>query len=216
MVPPNATKPRAQARKKTKANSPGPSNVAQEKPSSKRAPAIHPDSDDNNDNVAAGAENAKPGPKPKPRSKASNVANGQQDQKGQEKATNSKSNKKPPVHDDVMEVDQGEGEVNVRTTSHSAAAGMNNIHVSSDAKTRKELERWKQKARDVRFPLIHLLFRAYSHRFQLEIQRDTLSKQLEELFQVRKTEPEQVLEQLQIQYDERAKSMRDLITCSTY
>jgi hypothetical protein len=37
--------------------------------------------------------------------------------------------------------------------------------------------------------------------------RGSLSKQLEVLFQTRKTEPEQVLEQLQLQYDERAKSM---------
>jgi len=38
-----------------------------------------------------------------------------------------------------------------------------------------------------------------------------LSKQLEELFQIRRTEPEQVLEQLQIQYEERAKAEDALI-----
>ena len=42
---------------------------------------------------------------------------------------------------------------------------------------------------------------------QVEAQRDALSKQLEELFQTRKTEPEQVLGRLQLQYDERAQSM---------
>jgi hypothetical protein len=41
---------------------------------------------------------------------------------------------------------------------------------------------------------------------KLETQRDALSKQLEELFQIRKTEPEEAFEQLHIQYEERAKS----------
>ncbi|KAH7889586.1 hypothetical protein F5I97DRAFT_1802459 [Phlebopus sp. FC_14] len=58
-----------------------------------------------------------------------------------------------------------------------------------DTASRKDLDRWKQKAKDI------------------EAQRDSLSRQLEELLQVRKTEPEQALEQLQIHYEERAKGM---------
>ncbi|KAI6005851.1 hypothetical protein EDD15DRAFT_2151411, partial [Pisolithus albus] len=44
----------------------------------------------------------------------------------------------------------------------------------------------------------------------LELQRDSLSKQLEELFQIRRTEPEKALEDLHIQYEERAKSTNSL------
>ncbi|KAN0077189.1 hypothetical protein V8E55_011044 [Tylopilus felleus] len=189
--PPNATKPRAQPRKKTKASSPGPSSAPQEKPS-KRV-HNHLDSDGGNDDAVVDAPSAKPGPKSKSRPKTTSVANGHQDQKGQEKATSSKSTKKHPVSDDAMEVDERESEVNVQTTSRPTTAGTSHTHSSSEAKYRKELDQWKKKTID------------------LEAQRDALSKQLEELFQIRKTEPEQALEQLQIQYDERAKIQDALI-----
>ena len=103
---------------------------------------------------------AKPGPKSdKPRSKANTVANGQQE-KRQEKATGSKSTGKLPVPDDAMEVDQGESEVNVQTTSRSTTAGTSNIHSFSEVKSRRELDRWKQKAKDVRSRFTPLLFGA--------------------------------------------------------
>ncbi|KAG0705107.1 hypothetical protein DFH29DRAFT_908864 [Suillus ampliporus] len=51
----------------------------------------------------------------------------------------------------------------------------------------KELERWKVKAKD------------------FEHQRDKLSQQLEELFQVRKTDAEQALDDLTVLYDSRSK-----------
>lgn len=103
---------------------------------------------------------AKPGPKSKPRSKTTTVANSQQDQKGQEKESGSKSTKKLPLPDDAMELSQGESEVNVHTTSHSTTAGASNFHTSSEARSRKELDRWKQKAKDVRSRLTPLLFQA--------------------------------------------------------
>lgn len=56
-----------------------------------------------------------------------------------------------------MEVDQGESEANVQTTSHSIAAGTSKIHSSSEVKSRKELDRWKQKAKDVLSPLTPFL-----------------------------------------------------------
>lgn len=59
-----------------------------------------------------------------------------------------------------MDVDQGESEVNVQTTSHSTAAGTSKTHSSSEVKTRKELDQWKQKAKDARSPLTLFLFAA--------------------------------------------------------
>ncbi|KAG9318584.1 hypothetical protein JVU11DRAFT_676 [Chiua virens] len=191
--PPNATKGRrVQPHKKTKAGSSGPSNSPQEKPSPKRAQTTQLGSDtDLNDRVV------KPGSKAKPRSKATGVVNGQPAQKTQEKTLSSKPTKKTTVIEDEMVVDQGESEISAaaQTTPHPSNAGTSKNHSSSfdSMKTHKELERWKQKAKD------------------LETQRDALSKQLEELFQIRRTEPEQALEQLQIQYEERAKTQDSLI-----
>ncbi|KAG1877721.1 hypothetical protein DFJ58DRAFT_752429 [Suillus subalutaceus] len=58
----------------------------------------------------------------------------------------------------------------------------------------KELERWKAKTKD------------------LEHQRDKLSQQLEELFQVRKTDAEQALDDLTALYDGRSKTQDSIIT----
>ncbi|KIJ10501.1 hypothetical protein PAXINDRAFT_119493 [Paxillus involutus ATCC 200175] len=96
-----------------------------------------------------------------------------------------------------MEVDEAQGvqesEVDgPARTRLIPAAGTSKNHGPSDT-SRKELERWKQKANN------------------LETQRDALSKQLEELFQIRKTEPEEAFEQLHIQYEERAKTQDALI-----
>ncbi|KAG6376248.1 hypothetical protein JVT61DRAFT_2224 [Boletus reticuloceps] len=141
------------------------------KPSSKRA---HLDPDNNDDGAA------KPGAKSKPRSNAAGVS-----QNGQESAPTTK----PSVPSDAMEVDRAESQVN----GQAATAATSIPPSSSEVKSRKELDRWKQKAKD------------------LEAQRDALSKQLEDLFQIRKTEPEQTLEQLQVQYDERAKTQDALV-----
>ncbi|KAI6045538.1 hypothetical protein EDC04DRAFT_2559459, partial [Pisolithus marmoratus] len=46
---------------------------------------------------------------------------------------------------------------------------------------------------------------------KLELQRDSLSKQLDELFQIRRTEPEIALEELHMQYEERAKMQDALV-----
>lgn len=48
-----------------------------------------------------------------------------------------------------MEVDQEGSEVNAQTTSHSSTAGTSGINSSSEVKSRRELDRWKQKAKDV-------------------------------------------------------------------
>ena len=133
----NATKPR----RKTKASSPGPSNVPQGKPSSKHVPASQLDSDGDNDVVV----DAKPTPNvSKPRSKATS----QKDQKGQEKTTSSKSTKKLPAPDDTMEMD-----VQPTMTSHLTTARTSNLDSSSELKGRKELDRWRQKAKDVLFSI---------------------------------------------------------------
>lgn len=58
----------------------------------------------------------------------------------------------------------------------------------------KELERWKAKTKD------------------LEHQRDKLSQQLEELFQVRKTDAEQALDELTALYDRRSKAQESIIS----
>ncbi|KAG1754370.1 hypothetical protein EDB19DRAFT_1666107 [Suillus lakei] len=58
----------------------------------------------------------------------------------------------------------------------------------------KELERWKAKSND------------------LEHQRDKLSQQLEELFQVRKTDAEQALDDLTTLYDSRSKTQESIIS----
>ncbi|KAG1814903.1 hypothetical protein EV424DRAFT_1413428 [Suillus variegatus] len=58
----------------------------------------------------------------------------------------------------------------------------------------KELERWKAKTKD------------------LEHQRDKLSQQLEELFQVRKTDAEQALDDLTALYDSRSKTQQSIIS----
>ncbi|KAJ8581400.1 hypothetical protein M405DRAFT_832591, partial [Rhizopogon salebrosus TDB-379] len=58
----------------------------------------------------------------------------------------------------------------------------------------KELERWKSKVKD------------------LEDQRDKLSQQLEELFQVRKTDAEQALDDLTALYESRSKTQESLIS----
>lgn len=58
----------------------------------------------------------------------------------------------------------------------------------------KELERWKVKAKD------------------FEHQRDKLSQQLEELFQVRKTDAEQALDDLTVLYDSRSKTQESIIS----
>ncbi|KAG2147215.1 hypothetical protein BD769DRAFT_1414918 [Suillus cothurnatus] len=58
----------------------------------------------------------------------------------------------------------------------------------------KELERWKAKTKD------------------LEHQRDKLSQQLEELFQVRKTDAEQALDDLTALYDSRSKAQDSIIS----
>ncbi|OJA14131.1 hypothetical protein AZE42_12920 [Rhizopogon vesiculosus] len=58
----------------------------------------------------------------------------------------------------------------------------------------KELERWKSKVKD------------------LENQRDKLSQQLEELFQVRKTDAEQALDDLTALYENRSKTQESLIS----
>lgn len=55
-----------------------------------------------------------------------------------------------------MEVDQGEGEANVQTTTHSTMPGTDEVYSSSELKSRKELDRWKQKFKDVRSPLTPL------------------------------------------------------------
>lgn len=79
------------------------------------------------------------------------------------------------------------------TRSHlSPAADTSKPHSSTNAVHRKELERWKQRVKD------------------LESQRDSLSQQLNELFQIRNTEPEKALEELRAQYEERAK-MQDAV-----
>lgn len=60
-----------------------------------------------------------------------------------------------------MEVDKEDKETDVQTTTRSTTTiGTNKSHSSSDAKSRKELDRWKQKAKDVNFPLLPLLFGA--------------------------------------------------------
>ncbi|KAH7926644.1 hypothetical protein BV22DRAFT_1032643 [Leucogyrophana mollusca] len=64
---------------------------------------------------------------------------------------------------------------------------------AKDTLSSKELDRWKQKVTD------------------LEAQRDTLTKQLEEVFRLRNTEPEEALEQLRIHYDSRVKTQDALI-----
>ena len=56
-----------------------------------------------------------------------------------------------------MEVDPGESEVNVQTTTHSTTAGTS-IHSSSEVKSRRELDRWKQKAKDVRSRLTFVVW----------------------------------------------------------
>lgn len=58
----------------------------------------------------------------------------------------------------------------------------------------KEIERWKAKTKD------------------LEHQRDKLSQQLEELFQVRKTDAEQALDDLTALYDSRSKTQESIIS----
>ncbi|KAG1770404.1 hypothetical protein EV702DRAFT_1139357 [Suillus placidus] len=58
----------------------------------------------------------------------------------------------------------------------------------------KELERWKAKTKD------------------LEHQRDKLSQQLQELFQVRKTDAEQALDDLTALYDSRSKTQDSIIS----
>ncbi|KIJ69087.1 hypothetical protein HYDPIDRAFT_172565 [Hydnomerulius pinastri MD-312] len=198
--PPNS-KTRVQARKKTKTSSPGPSNVPAEKPALKRQAATEHVSDD--DDIVALDDpppNAKSAPKAKPRSKvtAAPAVNGHKEPKGKEKAPNSKAARKVAAPEELMEVDEPQGaeesEVEAPARTRTApAAGTGKGRASSDSISRKELDRWKQKAKD------------------LEARGDALSKQLEELFQIRRTEPEQALEQLHIQYEERAKTQDALI-----
>ncbi|KIL00940.1 hypothetical protein PAXRUDRAFT_821149 [Paxillus rubicundulus Ve08.2h10] len=118
-------------------------------------------------------------------------------EKGKDKAPNPKTSKKVASPEVPMEIDEAQGveesEVDAPArTRPIPAAGMSKNHTPSDI-NRKELERWKQKANT------------------LETQRDALSKQLEELFQIRKTDPEEAFEQLHLQYEERAKTQDALI-----
>ncbi|KAH7908873.1 hypothetical protein BJ138DRAFT_1090466 [Hygrophoropsis aurantiaca] len=64
---------------------------------------------------------------------------------------------------------------------------------TKDSVSSRELDRWKQKVTD------------------LESQRDTLAKQLEEAFILRHTEPEEALDQLKIQYEAHVKTQETLI-----
>lgn len=57
-----------------------------------------------------------------------------------------------------MEVDQEESEINTRTALHSTTTGTSKIHSSSEVKSQKELDGWKQKAKDVRPPFTPFLF----------------------------------------------------------
>ena len=140
----------------------------------------------------------KPESKTKPRPKAPSVTNSQQELEGQERLPSPRLTKKDAMHGDAVEVDQPKSFVN-------GQSGHSGTNAFSESKTRKELDRWKQKATDVRSPLFFVVCSLVTQA-QLEAQRDALSKQLEELFQIRRTEPEQLLEQLQTQYEERAKS----------
>ncbi|KAL4067729.1 hypothetical protein J3A83DRAFT_4413426 [Scleroderma citrinum] len=120
--------------------------------------------------------------------------------KGNDKTTRKqKSNKKPTASEEgtgvvghPMNTDES-GPV-PPTWQHSNSAGSTSkSHSSTNTIYRKELERWKQRVQN------------------LESQRDALSQQLDELFQVRKTEPEKALEELHVQYEERAKTQDSLI-----
>ncbi|KAI6028500.1 hypothetical protein F5J12DRAFT_960023 [Pisolithus orientalis] len=73
------------------------------------------------------------------------------------------------------------------------AVGNNKLRHSANVASHKEIDRWKQRVKD------------------LESQRDSLSKQLDELFKIRRTEPEQALEELHVQYEERAKMQDALV-----
>ncbi|KAF9246422.1 hypothetical protein BU15DRAFT_70516 [Melanogaster broomeanus] len=198
--PPNP-KARVQSRKKAKPSSPGPSSAPGEKPFSKRPATTQQVSSDDDEIIAIDPPpNATSAPKSKLRPKATTTpaVNGHKEPKGKEKVPSSKSSKKVAPREDPMEVNEAQGveeseadgPARIRPTP---GAGTSKNHTPSDNRNQKELERWKQKAKD------------------LETQRDALSKQLEELFQIRKTEPEQALEQLHIQYEERAKTQDALI-----
>ncbi|KAF9227809.1 hypothetical protein BS17DRAFT_774354 [Gyrodon lividus] len=198
--PPNH-KARVHSRKKTETSSPGPSNPPAEKPSLKRSAATQQVSEDNDDIIAIDPPpNAKPAPKSKPRSKATAApaVNGHKEPKGKDKVPSSKTSKNVAPLEVPMDVDEARGveesEDNGPPRARPApTAGTSKNRAFSENTSVKELEWWKQKAKD------------------LETQRDALSKQLEELFQIRKTEPEQALEQLHIQYEERAKTQDALI-----
>lgn len=73
------------------------------------------------------------------------------------------------------------------------AVGNNKLRHSANVASHKEIDRWKLRVKD------------------LESQRDSLSKQLDELFKIRRTEPEQALEELHVQYEERAKMQDALV-----
>ncbi|KAF8136468.1 hypothetical protein EV363DRAFT_1294090 [Boletus edulis] len=100
--------------------------------------------------------------------------------------------------------DQTRGKESAPTTNQwkwtERKAQVNTAATSSEVKSRKELDRWKQKAKEPN-----------DTDCSSRLNETRLSKQLEDLFQIRKTEPEQALEQLQVQYDERAKTQDALV-----
>ena len=62
----------------------------------------------------------------------------------------------------------------------------------------------------MRYVVVHLVWVVFTnarHFVEVESQRDKLSKQLEELFQIRQTEPEKALEEQEKQYEARLKGV---------
>lgn len=136
--------------------------------------------------------------KSKPPSRAPSTSAVKDTQSEEEVPRKWKRNKNPTALGDTMNVISHPADKGVTpspTSSHRSdrAVGNNKLRNPASVASQKEIDRLKQRVKD------------------LELQRDSLSKQLEELFQIRRTEPEKALEDLHIQYEERAKMQDALV-----
>lgn len=159
---PNSSKARAPSRKQVTSALPGPSTVVADKPSSKRVETMHEISED--DDVVALDEppNVNPTKPPSKPAVSSNII------KGKDKVSRKHKSRKPATlvgeSEAVVEhpMDTDASGVPPTRPHSNPVAGMSKALISTDTTHRKELERWKQRVKDVG-PNSSIQFSAHLH-----------------------------------------------------